>query len=117
MTLEECTIRLSQIDNEYQKAKQEVEEKYKRNRAATLNTWAQDNAKYHVGDIIEANGTAIVVERILGYRSVHYGVNTYCIYKGHVLTRRLQPRKDEWVTTIHDDGGRKINLVKKAKEN
>ena len=117
MTLEECTIRLSQIDSEYQTAKREVEEKHKRDRAATLNAWAKDNAKYHVGDIIEANGTAIVVERILGYRSV-YGIksNTYCIYQGHALTKRLQPRKDEWVTTIHDDGDRDIKLVKKAKE-
>ena len=115
MTLEECTIRLSQIDSEYQKAKREVEEKYKRDRAVTLNAWAKDNAKYHIGDIIEANGTAIVVERILGHRSVYGKSNTYCIYQGHALTKRLQPRKDEWVTTIHDDGSREIKLVKKAK--
>ena len=117
MTLEECTIRLSQIDSEYQKAKREVEEKHKRDRAATLNAWAEDNAKYHIGDIIEANGTAIVVERILGHRSA-YGIksNTYCIYQGHALTKRLQPRKDEWVTAIHDDGGREIKLLRKAKE-
>ena len=117
MTLEECTIRLSQIDSEYQKAKREIEEKHKHDRAVTLNAWAKDNAKYHVGDIIEANGTAIVVERILGHRSV-YGIksNTYCIYQGHALTKRLQPRKDEWVTAIHDDGGCDIKLVKKANE-
>jgi hypothetical protein len=114
MTLEECTIRLSQIDSEYQKAKREIEEKHERDRTATLNAWAKDNAKYHIGDIIEANSTAIVVERILGHRSV-YGSNTYCIYQGHALTKRLQPRKDEWVATIHDDGGREIKLRRKAK--
>jgi len=32
------------------------------------------------------------------------------------MTKRLQPRKDEWVTTIHDDGGREIKLLRKAKE-
>ncbi len=117
MTLKECTIRLSQIDSEYQKAKREIEEKYKHDRAETLNAWANDNAAYHIGDIIEANATAIVVERILGYRSV-FGINsnTYCIYRGHALTKRLQPRKDEWVTSIHDDGGREIKLLRKAKE-
>ena len=108
---------MSQIDNEYQKAKREVEEKHRRDRAVTLNAWAKDNATYHIGDIIEANDTAIVVEGILGHRSV-FGIksNTYCIYQGHALTKRLQLRKDEWVTTIHDDGGREIKLLRKAKE-
>ena len=67
MTLEECTIRLSQIDSEYQKAKREVEEKHKRDRAATLNAWAEDNAKYHIGDIIEAydiGGINTMVDRL-----------------------------------------------------
>lgn len=114
MTLEECTIRLSQIDNEYQKAKREIEEKHKRDRDITLNVWAKHNAAYNIGDIIEANGTAIVVERILGYRSERgINSNTYCVYQGHALTKRLQPRKNEWVTTIHDDGN-VIKLLRKA---
>lgn len=115
MTLEECTIRLSQIDSEYQKAKREVEEKRMRDRAMTLNFWAKNNAAYHIGDIIEANGTAIVVERILGHsRKLGIYSNTYCVYQGPVLTKRLQPRKDELRMNIHDDGGRKIKLLKKA---
>ena len=117
MTREECIIKLGDIEREYQKAKREIEEKHKHDRAVTLNAWAKENADYHVGDIIEANGQAIVVERILGHR-YEFGnhIKMYCVYFGSALTKRLQPRKDEWKTSISDDGGREIKLLRKAKE-
>jgi hypothetical protein len=31
---------------------------------------------------------------------------------GHALTKKLQPRKDGWLTTIHDNG-REIKLIRK----
>ena len=116
MTQEECIIKLSQIENNYQIAKREVENKRNHDRAVTLNAWAKDNAKYNIGDIITANDTIIVIENIFGYRPMLGTNNLYCIYKGHALTKRMQPRKDEWVTSIHDDGGREIKVLKKAKE-
>lgn len=117
MTHGECIIRLSKIEEEYQKAKREVEIKYTQDKAAALNAWAKDNSQYQIGDIIESGSTTIVVEKILGNRAMCLNhIKFYCSYVGHALTKRLQPRKDEWVTNVHDDGGHIIRLIKKAKE-
>ena len=117
MTREECIIKISQIEEDYRKTKRDAEKKKTHDIAVTLNAWAKDNSRYNIGDIIESQGIIIMIDGILGYRSLLANYNNiYCVYKGHALTKRLQPRKDGWVTTIYDDGGREIKVLKKAKE-
>ena len=116
MTQEECLKQIEQIEKDYRIARNEVETKYHQDSDDVLNAWANDNSKYQIGDIIEANGIIIVIENILGNMYKFGSISMiYCIYKGHALTKHLQPRKDEWVTTIHDDGSREIKLLRKAK--
>ena len=112
MRMDECLIKLNNLEYDYKKTKREIEEKYKHDRASILNAWANENAEYDVGDIIEADGTAIVIEKIFGHRSeLGSKANMYFVYYGRALTKRLQPRKDEWRTSIYDDG-RIIKLIK-----
>lgn len=72
-----------------------------------LKKWAEEHASFKVGDIISYKDgeTIIEVGSISGYL---YGVKPTIVYKGRVLTKRLQPRKDGWETTIYEENGREI---------
>lgn len=112
MTHEECFQELSRIEREYKDAATKLKSNYEINKQKTLNTWANTNNRYKVGDIIEANGVIIKIDKIRGYKG-YYAEKMSVSYSGHVLTKKLQPRKDEWVTSIYDDG-REIKLLKSA---
>lgn len=114
MTTEECIEKLSQIEQDYKKAQQEINHKRSVDKTRVLKEWAQANSRFKVGDVIEADGIIIEVEDVFGCQSAYYAKGLYCTYKGRALTltKKLTPRKDEWVTTIADDG-RVIKLVKK----
>jgi len=113
MTIEECRRKLQQIRNEYHKQAQQLESKRQMEIALTLDTWAMENTRFQIGDIIQSYDTIIKVEKIKGYESEYYNSKGfYCIYMGHVLTKKLQLRKDEWQMSIYDDG-REIKLIRK----
>jgi hypothetical protein len=115
MTKEECLSKLALVKKDYDQKSKELERNYKRECSSVLNEWASDNAKYNIGDIISVNDIIITVDDTIGHRdSLGYGKNLYVVYKGRAMTKKLQPRKDEWVTTIYDDGGREIKVLRKA---
>lgn len=117
MTYKECVLKLDEIEREYRQAQIEIREKYLHDRRIVLNTWAQENATYHVGDIIQSNKIVIIVEKIFGQRYVIASKATMVfIYQGHVLTNKLRLRKDGLKTSIQDEGVREIKLIRKAKE-
>ena len=111
MTAEELSIEMQQIERIYKQEKNALEEKYRKDMRASLNRWANENAKYKIGDIIKSRGITIVIDKILGGTySFLCPVKAYCIYKGRVLTNKLKLRKDNSETTIADDG-RDIKLI------
>ena len=114
MTQEECLEKLRLIDLEYEQTRRAAMELRDADRGIVLDAWAREHATYHIGDIIEAHGVTILVEKIHGYIYEAHATKLYCVYHGHALTKRLELRKDGWETNIHDDG-REIKLVRKLK--
>ena len=111
MTKEECYEKLCQIDRDYKQALIDLNYKKVCEKTEVLDKWANENAEFNVGDIIEANGIIIKVEKIFGNQMAYERNTLYCMYQGSVLTKKLQPRKDHWNTTIPADS----RIIKKLK--
>lgn len=114
MTHEECLQELVRLDNEYKKACNNLKDELYKNRSRVCNQWASCNARFNIGDIIESQETIIRIEKRIGRYSAYYRNHPlYVEYRGHQLTKKLQPRKDENRMSIYDDG-REIKLLKSA---
>ena len=108
MKNEICLARLKEIEVDYHKSYDALRIERSRKRASVLNQWAQENAHFVVGDIIQSYDTIICIDKIMG--NCNYE-KLYCVYYGPVLTKQLKPRKDGFHTEIYDDG-RKVKLIK-----
>lgn len=58
-----------------------------------MHTYAIDNAKHSIGDVLTGNCDTIIVER-LRWTSGMLGNEPQVVYYGPILTKKLQPRKD-----------------------
>jgi hypothetical protein len=106
-----CLDKLRQIDEDLQKEYEEIRKKRDAKKKEVLKEWAESNARFSIGDIIESYDNIIIVDNISGDISG----KLYCVYRGPVLTKQLKPRKDGERKTFYDDG-RHIRLVRHNKE-
>ena len=111
MQKEECLKLVAESDARFKKQAEELEKQKRISRQRILDQWANENAKYKVGDIIKADDIIIKVARIKGSYSGFLGITLHVTYAGDALTKKLTPRKDGWKTEIYDDG-RKIEKLK-----
>lgn len=79
--------------------------------AKVINDWAREHARFKIGDIIQSFDNVIQVTNILGHCSNYVIKKLYVEYRGNLLTKKLQPRKDGAKVTIYDDG-REIKKLK-----
>ena len=115
MELAELKTRLRTIEDDFDKLQKELQVQKDKRRAEVLNDWAVSNARFKVGDIIGfTSGTTIRVESFSGNFS-KYEQKPYVTYYGPVLTKTLQPRKDESYATVYDDGRPLVYYDKKNK--
>lgn len=114
-TDEECLKLLADYDQAYEKDLKEAKQRRDNRKSIALNKWANVNARFNVGDIIESQGTIIQIDQRYGRHSPYYGTKRlYVEYRGPQLTKKLQPRKDGERSSIYDDGReiKKINITK-----
>lgn len=114
-TDEECLKLLEDCERAYEKESKEARQRRDNRKSIALNKWANVNARFNVGDIIESQGTIIQIDQRYGRHSPYYGTKSlYVEYRGLQLTKKLQPRKDGERNSIYDDGReiKKINIVK-----
>ena len=114
-TDEECLKLLSDYEQAYEKDLKEARQRRDNRKSIALNKWANVNARFNVGDIIESKGTIIQIDQRYGRHSPYYGTKSlYVEYRGPQLTKKLRPRKDGERSSIYDDGReiKKINIVK-----
>jgi len=80
----------------------EIKLKYRKLRYSILKKWADENRRFDIDDIIEANAQII---KITGYYGeTLYSGKPYVTYKGICLTKKLVPKKSGETTVIYDDG-------------
>ena len=111
MNIEECMAGITGVENDYKTMWDNLKREMNHRKLEILNKYAAENAKYGIGDILRMGDIIIRVDKISG--GLTYGRVPYCVYNGYVLTKALKPRKDEWRSSVYDDG-REIVLVKKA---
>lgn len=109
MTDADLKSELERLEKIYNFESQQLREKFRKQQQALRDKWAKENARFKIGDIIQANDNIIEVERIRGCFESFYK-NPYVLYLGKVLTKALKPRKDESRTSIYDDGREIIKL-------
>lgn len=114
MTNGECLAQLRREKIYFENERRELNRREQVSRESILNQWAKDNSPFAIGDIIEANGIIIRIDKILGCVS-SYTDRLYCVYYGFELTKKLNQRKDESRTSIYGDG-REIKLIKAKEE-
>lgn len=114
MTNEECAKILADADKAFYEAENVARKERYDKRLKALNEWAEDNARFKVGDIIAyPNHQNIMrVDRIRGdqrlYRNENYGL--YVTYYGTLLTKKLEPRKNDSQFSMYDDGREIIKI-------
>ena len=116
-TNEECLKLLADYEQAYEKDLKEARQRRDNRKSIALNKWANANARFNVGDIIESQGTIIQIDQRYGRHSTYYGTKgLYVEFRGPQLTKKLQPRKDGQRSSIYDDGReiKKINITKEV---
>ena len=108
MTNEELFDKLNKLRLEQRKRIGEIEIDFDLRRKGVLREWAQEHARFDIGDILQMENITIRVERFHGRCTS----KPYVAYYGPVLTKKLQPRKDGFHTDIYDDGREIIKLNK-----
>ena len=104
-TDEECLKLLADYEQAYEMDLKVAKQRRDNRKSITLNKWAYANARFNVGDIIKSQGTIIQIDQRHGRHSPYYGTKRlYVEYRGPVLTKKLQPRKDGERSSIYDDG-------------
>lgn len=78
-------------------------------RQKILNKWADENARFQIGDILNSYSLIIRVEKIIGRLGVCD--KPFIEYRGIALTKQLKNRADGWITSIYDDNPDR-NIVK-----
>ena len=114
-TDKECLKLLADYEQAYEKDLKEARQRRDNRKSIALNKWANVNARFNVGDIINSQGIIIQIDQRHGRYSPYYGTKKlYVEYRGPQLTKKLQPRKDGERNSIYDDGReiKKINIVK-----
>lgn len=92
-----------QCDEEILQEIQRVKKAFRKRKGLALDKWAYDNARFNRADIIESQGTIILVDSRRGRKKM-YANELYVEYRGPQLTRKLEPRKDGQIMSIYDDG-------------
>ena len=83
---------------------------YRSKRQEVLDKWAIENARFTPGDFLKSGPFVIKVDKICG--ALSYRNTLYVTYYGPAYTTKLKPRKDEFYTSISDDG-REITKLNK----
>ena len=102
-TAEETLECLQKYDKQCDEEILRVKEIFRKRKGLALDKWAYDNARFHRADIIESQGTIILVDSRRG-RAKMFHNELYVEYRGPQLTRKLEPRKDGQIMSIYDDG-------------
>lgn len=113
MTDEEFRKECSQLGQEFD----EYEAAWKKRKQELINRYARENARFQIGDIIRANETTIRVDEIYGLETkytIYVRGIVYVVYRGVILTKKLEPKKSGEIFTIYDDG-REITKIEKKK--
>ncbi len=108
MTKEELYQCLDAMNNEYS----DYQASWKKRKQELLNKYVQEHARFQIGDIIRANETTIRVDGIYALESMFVRGNVYTVYRGVILTKKLEPKKSGDLYTIYDDG-REITKIEK----
>lgn len=92
MTKEELQQELKCIDTDFKNETRAIKEKYNKKRYDALKKWADENASFQIGDMIEYEdqSRAIIVEKIYG--ESNYG-EPYIVYYGQLLNRKHEIMK------------------------
>ena len=110
MTDEEFRKEYSQLRQEFE----EYEASWEKRKRELVNRYVRENARFNVGDIIRANETTIRVGKIYASESMYLPGIVYIVYRGVILTKKLEPKKSGDLYTIYDDG-REITKIEKKK--
>ena len=115
MTNEECAKVLAEIENEYRQQINLVEYTRADKRRKALNEWANDNARFKVGDIITyPNSQNIMrIDKVSADQNIYrknLGGGLFAIYYGTLLTKTLKPRKIDPYFSMYDDGREIIKI-------
>ena len=103
MTTEKCLAKIKIYKKNYDAQVTSAKNEYETRKKIALNKWAEDNAEFGIGDIIQYHDIIIKVDKIKGYCST-YSDSPIVVYYGNVLTKSLSPCKDGSKTTIWADG-------------
>ncbi len=109
MTNEECISIIRNAEGIRMKEERLAREKAIKTKQEALDKWANDNARFKVGDIITyPNSENIMrVDSIKGdqylYRR-HLDGGLFVVYCGTLLTKKLEPRKNASQFSMYDDG-------------
>lgn len=109
MTNEDLMLHIKALRISERNAIEELRQRYRIDQQRFLNDWANEHARFRVGDIITSNTILIRVESImgvLGLRDV-----PFVRYNGHALTKQLKNRADGLVSSIYDDSPER-NIIK-----
>ena len=110
MTKEELYQCLDAMDNEYS----DYQASWKKRKQELLNKYVQEHARFQIGDIIRPNETTILVDEIYASGNRYAFGEVYAVYRGVILTKKLEPKKSGDLYTIHDDG-REITKIEEKK--
>ncbi len=87
--LQEYKDNLKNLDATYEASKKELHIAF-----------AKSNNPYVIGDIISDDAGSILVDKI-GYTMNYAGTTCSCCYRGWVLRKDLQPRKDRSIRWVY----------------
>ena len=106
MTLEELNRTIEKANEYYKSEVKKLELEVEGTKKWAYETWAKDNARFQIGDIIKypSTGTIIKIERI-GYGLTYHTKKPYVTYWGPTLTKKLIPAKNGNPNfSMYDDG-------------
>ena len=111
MTQEDLNRMLDSIDVHYQNMIEKLKRDQKTKRQSLLDLWAEQNARFRKGDIIETQtDIRIRIENISGQTDILK--KPYVVYSGPQLTKKLNVmKKGNPNFPVYDDG-REISLIK-----
>lgn len=111
MNREECLKVLAETQKKHVAEEEKLKKRQRIEKQKILNQWANANARFKVGDILQMCDTIIKVTKFYGKYSNYYGQKLYVTYYGVRLTKKLTPCKDGSMTDVYDDG-REIKKLK-----
>ena len=98
-------------EQEYKDGLRMIEQERSSKRNALMVEYAKEQRRFNIGDIIESYGNIIEIQSF-GTNVMSSESLPESIYRGKALTKKLQPKKINAVTSIY--GNNNVNLLKAA---